>query len=173
MYRAPTARRGRQRVSVLAIHGSRILNRGAKLWCFACGRIRAPWRATLVKKRRTLGVLAVAIAVGLAGGVFVSKMAAEDDDHHSLHFRFEEGSLVLSRSVYVGAPGTITVGQTLPPGCVAGTITLPLLAGGTTTVKIKAGSSSGCNTAGLIRRYSIMMGLTGALGLVRRFSWTT
>jgi hypothetical protein len=173
MYRAPTARRGRQRVSVLAIHGSRILNRGAKLWCFACGRIRAPWRATLVKKRRTLGVLAVAIAVGLAGGVFVSKMAAEDDDHHSLHFRFEEGSLVLSRSVYVGAPGTITVGQTLPPGCVAGTITLPE---GLLPSRLKQGVLLGATQPwrmGLIRRYSIMMELTGALGLVRRFSWTT
>jgi hypothetical protein len=100
-----------------------------------------------VKKRRTLVILAVATAFGLAGGVFVSKMAADDDDHHSKHFRFAEDSLVLSRSVYAGAPETITVGQTLPPGCVAGTITLPLLAGGTTIVKIKANSSSGCNTA--------------------------
>ena len=100
-----------------------------------------------MKKRRTLVILAVATAFGLAGGVFVSKMAADDDDHHSKHFRFAEDSLVLSRSVYAGAPETITVGQTLPPGCVAGTITLPLLAGGTTIVKIKANSSSGCNTA--------------------------
>jgi hypothetical protein len=100
-----------------------------------------------VKKRRTLAVLAVATAFALAGGVFVSKMAADDDDHHSRHFRFAEGSLVLSRSVYAGTPGTIMVGQVTPPGCVAGTITLPLLAGGTTTVKIKAASSSGCNTA--------------------------
>ena len=100
-----------------------------------------------MKKRCTLAFLAVATAFGLAGGVFVSRMAADDDDHHSRHFQFEEGSLVLSRSVYMGTPGTITVGQVTPPGCVAGTITLPLLAGGTTTVKIKAGSSSGCNTA--------------------------
>jgi hypothetical protein len=100
-----------------------------------------------VKKRRTLAILAVATAIALVGGVFVSKMSADDDDHPSRHFRFAEDSLVLSRSVYVGTPGTIAVGQTLPPGCVPGTITLPLLAGGTTTVKIKAGSSSGCNTA--------------------------
>jgi len=100
-----------------------------------------------VKKRRTLAVLAMAAACGLAGGVFVSRMAADNDDHPSRTFRFEEGSLVLSRSVYAGLAGSVTVGQTLPPGCVAGTITLPLLAGGATTVKIKAGSSSGCNTA--------------------------
>src|SRR3984957_18626146 len=100
-----------------------------------------------MKRRRTLAVLATATAFGLAGGVFVSRMAAGNDDHGSRHFRFEEDSLVLSRSVYAGLPGSVTVGQTLPPGCVAGTIALPLLAGGVTTVKIKAGSSSGCNAA--------------------------
>ena len=101
----------------------------------------------MMKRRRTLAVLATATAFGLAGGVFVSRMAAGNDDHGSRHFRFEEDSLVLSRSVYAGLPGSVTVGQTLPPGCVAGTIALPLLAGGVTTVKIKAGSSSGCNAA--------------------------
>jgi hypothetical protein len=117
-----------------------------------------------VNKRRTLGFLAVATAFGLAGGVFVSKMAADDDDHHSRHFRFEEGSLVLSRSVYAGTPASVTVGQTLPPGCVAGTITLPLLAGGTTTVKIKARSSSGCNTAVADGTYPTVFNNDGADG---------
>lgn len=100
-----------------------------------------------MKKTVTATVLAAATAVALGGGLFAMKLAADDDDHHSGHFQFAEDSLVLSRSVYMGQPGTITVGQTLPPGCVAGTITLPLLAGGTTTVKIKANSSSGCNAA--------------------------
>jgi len=117
-----------------------------------------------MKKTVTAAVLALATAFGLAGGVFVSKMAADDDDHHDRHFRFEEGSLVLSRSVYAGSPGTITVGQTLPPGCVAGTITLPLLAGGTTTVKIKEGSSSGCNTAVADGTYPTVFNNDGADG---------
>jgi len=134
------------------------------LHSIARGTMRAPWRATLVKKRRTLAVLAVATAFGLVGGVFVSKMAADDDDHQSRHFQFAEGSLVLSRSVYSGTPGTITVGQILPPGCVPGTITLPLLAGGTTTVKIKAGSSSGCNTAVADGTYPTVFNNDGADG---------
>jgi hypothetical protein len=41
-----------------------------------------------VNKRRTLAFLTVVTAVGLAGGVFVNKMAADDDDHDSRHFRF-------------------------------------------------------------------------------------
>jgi hypothetical protein len=117
-----------------------------------------------VKKRRTLGVLVLATAFALAGGVFVSKMAADDDDHNSRHFRFAEDSLVLSRSVYAGTPGTITIGQVTPPGCVPGTITLPLLAGGTTTVKIKANSSSGCNTAVADGTYPTVFNNDGADG---------
>jgi hypothetical protein len=117
-----------------------------------------------MKKTVTAAGFAVATAVALAGGVFVSKMAANDDDHRSGHFQFAENSLVLSRSVYTGAPGTITVGQTLPPGCVAGTITLPLLAGGTTTVKIKANSSSGCNAAVADGTYPTVFNNDGADG---------
>jgi hypothetical protein len=117
-----------------------------------------------VKKRRTLEVLAVATALGLAAGVFVSKTAANDDDRHLKQFKFQPDTLVLSRSVYSGTPGTIAVGETLPPGCVAGTITLPLLAGGTTTVKIKAGSSSGCNTAVADGTYPTVFNNDGADG---------
>src|SRR5215831_17723068 len=64
-----------------------------------------------------------------------------DDREHSRHFEFRPGTLVVSRSVYAGDAGTVSVGQTLPPGCVAGTITLPLLAGGTTTVKVKCSAA--------------------------------
>ena len=99
--------------------------------------MRGPWRATYLKRPRTLAFLAVTATIGLGAGVFVSRMAA-DDDHHAKQFRFQPESLVLSRSVYAGDAGSVTVGQVLPPGCVPGTITLPLLAGGTTTVKIKS-----------------------------------
>lgn len=50
--------------------------------------------------------------------------------------QFKPNSLVLSRSVYAGDASTVTVGQTLPPGCVAGTVKLPVLGGGTTNVKV-------------------------------------
>jgi hypothetical protein len=99
-----------------------------------------------VKKRRTLAVLAVATAFGLAGGVFVSRMAADDDDHHFDHFRFAPDSLVLSKSVYVGNASTVIAGEALPPGCMGGatglTVNVPLIAGGTVGVAVPCGFAS-------------------------------
>jgi hypothetical protein len=99
-----------------------------------------------VKKRRTLAVLAVATALGLAGAVFVSRMAADDDDHHFDHFRFAPDSLVLSKSVYVGNASTVISGEALPPGCMGGatglTVNVPLIAGGTTPVAVPCGFAS-------------------------------
>jgi hypothetical protein len=77
---------------------------------------------------RTL--LAVAVAIALAGG-------ARADDDHSGRFEFKPDTLVLSRSVYVGTPSLLVPGVTLlPPGCVAGTVDVPLIAGGTTPVAV-------------------------------------
>ena len=60
-------------------------------------------------------------SVALAGGI----QAGNDD-----HFEFEPGTLVLTRSVYVGTPSLLVPGVTvLPPGCVAGTVNVPLIAG--------------------------------------------
>ena len=89
--------------------------------------------------RKTLvpAALIIAVAFTLAMGVFVSKVSADDDDRdHSDHFEFKPGTLVLSRSVYAGNAATVTLGQTLPPGCVAGTVNVPLLAGGVVGVKV-------------------------------------
>src|SRR5712672_3000383 len=49
-------------------------------------------------------------------------------------FEFQPDSLVLSRSVYAGDRNTVAPGQTLPPGCVAGNVTVPLIAGGSNQV---------------------------------------
>ncbi len=99
-----------------------------------------------MKKRRTLAILAVATAFGLAGGVFVSRMAADDDDHQERHFRFAEESLVLSKTVYAGNASTVIVGEALPPGCTGGanglTVQVPLIAGGTTPVAVPCGFAS-------------------------------
>jgi hypothetical protein len=74
--------------------------------------------------------LALAVAVVLAGG------ARADDDHFG-GFNFRPDTLVLSRSVYVGTPSLLLPGVTvLPPGCVAGTVNVPLVAGGTTPVAV-------------------------------------
>jgi hypothetical protein len=100
-----------------------------------------------MKKSLIAAVLAISIACILVAP-FVSGVAAGDDGNRNQgRFEFIPDTLVLSRSVYAGDAGTVTVGQTLPPGCVAGTVTLPVIAGGTTTASIPAASSSGCNTA--------------------------
>jgi hypothetical protein len=88
--------------------------------------------------------LAIALALALAGGVQAGQ--DHDDDHPSHHFEFKPGTIVLSRSVYAGTASTITVGQTLPPGCVKQTVTLPLLAGGTTTVKVSCSAATADGT---------------------------
>jgi hypothetical protein len=73
-------------------------------------------------------LLALAASIALAGGI----QAGNDD-----HFKFEPGSLVLTRSVYVGTPSLLVPGVTvLPPGCVALTANVPLIAGGTTPVAV-------------------------------------
>jgi len=97
-----------------------------------------------VKKILIPTALIIAVASMLAAGILVSKVAADD---YSGRFQFQPDTLVLSRSVYAGDASTVMVGQTLPPDCVPGTVTLPLLAGGTTTVSIPSASNSGCNTA--------------------------
>jgi hypothetical protein len=102
-----------------------------------------------VKRTLILAALAMAAASMLAAPTFVSGMAADGDDRDqdpSRRFEFKPGTLVLSRSVYAGNAGTVTVGQTLPPGCVAGTVTLPVLGGGTTTVKVKCAKATADGT---------------------------
>jgi hypothetical protein len=101
-----------------------------------------------VKRKFIPMAIVVAVASALATGAFVSKATAQDEDRNrSGRFEFAPDTLVLSRSVYTGDASTVTVGQTLTPGCVPGTVALPLIAGGTTTVAIPAASSSGCNAA--------------------------
>jgi hypothetical protein len=93
-----------------------------------------------VKKTLIAAALVAALASVLAAGIFVNRVAAKDDDDFG-HFGFFPGTLVLSRSVYVGNASTVTVGQTLPPGCVAGTVTVPLLAGSIASVKVACGTA--------------------------------
>src|SRR5271165_3171897 len=133
-------------LGLVAMQGSRTLNLAENLQSIWRGNMRTPGRDTLVKNRRALAVLAVATTFGLAGGLFVSKMAADDDDHHDRHFRFAEDSLVLSKSVYAGTASTVIVGEALPPGCMGGatglTVQVPLIAGGTTPVAVPCGFAS-------------------------------
>lgn len=91
-----------------------------------------------MKKDRILvagAIAALAVTATLA-------LKANDDKSDSQQFKFQPNTLVLSRSVYAGDASTVTLGQTLPPGCVAKTVILPLLAGGTASVKVKCATAS-------------------------------
>jgi hypothetical protein len=85
-------------------------------------------------------LLALALAVALAGGVRAGNDHDDDHDygrHEYDRFEFQPGTLVLTRSVYVGYPSLLVPGVTvLPPGCMGGTtgisVTVPLIAGGVT-----------------------------------------
>ncbi|UWZ83541.1 hypothetical protein [Occallatibacter riparius] len=55
---------------------------------------------------------------------------------------FHPNSLVVSRSVYTGDASTVTVGQTLPPNCVPGKVTLPKIGGGTTSVTVTCATAT-------------------------------
>ena len=74
----------------------------------------------------------------LAGSIaIIAAASVHADDHPSDRFEFKPDTLVLSRSVYVGTPSLLVPGVTLlPPGCVAGTVNVPLIAGGTTPVAV-------------------------------------
>ena len=95
-------------------------------------RFLRPGRAQDVRRKLFSAALVIAAVCLPASHAF----AGDDkgDDHSRI---FQPNTLILSRSVYAGTAGTVQVGQTLPPGCVAGTVTIPLLSGGTTTVKVK------------------------------------
>ena len=103
-----------------------------------------------MKKSWMKGALIVAAISVLAAGMFVAKVSADDDHdggHSDYHFEFVPGTLVLSRSVYVGHASTIAIGETLPLGCAGGpngttTVNVPLLAGGTTPVAVPCGIAS-------------------------------
>lgn len=94
-----------------------------------------------MKRTVISAALAVVVVCALCVGAFVNKVKAADGDDHD-RFHFQPNTLILSRSVYAGTAATVTPGQTLPPGCVAGTITLPVLGGGTTKVSVTCATAT-------------------------------
>jgi hypothetical protein len=108
-------------------------------------RRRAPRRSPFRFLPKQTAVLALVAAMALAGGIFISKVSAND---RSAHFQFLPDSLVLSRSVYVGTAATVTIGETLPLGCVGGpngtsNVSVPTTTPGTTVeVAVPCGIAS-------------------------------
>ena len=100
-----------------------------------------------MKKTFIPATLAITAASLLVAGTFVNKVAAANDDRdHSGRFEFQPGTLVLSRSVYTGDAATVKVGDTLPPGCVAGNVTVPLIAGGNASVAVTCAAATADGT---------------------------
>ena len=74
-------------------------------------------------------VLAALMGIASSGGAYAQSSPG--------HFEFVPDTLVLSRSVYEGTASLLVPGVTiLPPGCVPGTVNVPLIAGGTTPVAV-------------------------------------
>ena len=82
-------------------------------------------------------------AVGAAALLAIPSVA---QDQNSGSFHFVPDSLVLARSVYTGDASTVTVGETLPIGCVAGNVPVPLIAGGTVKVAVTCGVATADGT---------------------------
>ena len=90
--------------------------------------------------KRNRMVVAVALAV-FAVTATIALKANDDQSSNPAQFEFQPNSLVLSRSVYAGDANTVAPGQTLPPGCVAGNVTVPLIAGGSNQVAVTCGAA--------------------------------
>lgn len=80
------------------------------------------------------------ISAMLAGAVIVITAG-------TLEAQFVPNSLVLTRSVYEGTADTVTIGETLPPGCAGGpngstVVNVPTTTGGTTAVTVPCGIAS-------------------------------
>src|SRR6266478_2065866 len=90
-----------------------------------------------MKRTRT----AVAATIAFFAVSTTIALKANDDKSSDAPFKFQPNSLVLSRSVYTGDANTVTAGQTLPPGCAAGNVTVPLIAGGSNKVAVTCGAA--------------------------------
>jgi hypothetical protein len=90
--------------------------------------------------KRNRMVVAAAFAV-FAVTATIALKANDDQSNNPAQFKFQPNSLVLSRSVYAGDANTVAPGQTLPPACVAGNVTVPLIAGGSNQVAVTCGAA--------------------------------
>ncbi|HWE85957.1 MAG TPA: hypothetical protein VG267_13505 [Terracidiphilus sp.] len=95
-------------------------------------------------KKRTPYLYAAAFAAALALASFAAAQdgARQFDPGHQQFHGFVPGSIVVSGTVYAGNASTVIPGETLPFGCQAGTVNVPLTTSGTTPVAVTCGSAS-------------------------------
>ena len=86
-------------------------------------------------------ILATATIAAFALTATIALKANDDKSSDAQQFKFQPNSLVLSRSVYTGDANTVAAGQILPPGCVAGNVIVPLIAGGSNKVAVTCGAA--------------------------------
>lgn len=89
-------------------------------------------------------VLAVLVTLGVVA-IGTGLRVAADDFHPGFHFA--PGTLVLSRSVYVGNAATVTIGENLPPGCAGGANGSTVVAVPTTTAGVTTDVTVPCGIA--------------------------
>lgn len=92
-------------------------------------------------RKKVLVILAGAVGTAFAMG---AQAGGQGDD---ATFHFSPNSLVLTRSVYVGTADTVTIGETLPPGCPGGAngstnVMVPTTTGGEVSVAVPCGIAS-------------------------------
>jgi hypothetical protein len=100
-----------------------------------------------VKKKLMHGALFLAVTAILTTAISLKRVAADDGPNPFFHFHFVPGTLVLSRSVYLGRASTVTIGETLPIGCAGGpngstVVNVPTISGGATAVTVACGIAS-------------------------------
>ncbi len=87
--------------------------------------------------KKNLIFIAMALGIVIALTAVRSFADGDQDQGRSRNFEFQPHSLVLSRSVYSASPSALVPGVTvLPPGCLAGNVNVPLIAGGTVSVAV-------------------------------------
>jgi hypothetical protein len=102
-----------------------------------------------VKTCQISAALFCAVTFASSTAVVAQNGHHNDNSHQfsdSRQFQFRSGTLVLSRSEYVGTASTVTVGEALPLGCTGGltglTVKVPTTTGGTVSVAVPCGSAT-------------------------------
>lgn len=91
-------------------------------------------------KKRT--VTRASVLAGVVVAMAVGLVAAKGARGDHFDFQFAPDTLVVTRTTYTGTAETVTVGEVLPPNCVAQTVKVPVIGGGTSNATVTCGVGS-------------------------------